>query len=383
MNIALCSDTFLPIVDGVGRVVYSYAMELANRKHACYVITPIQKTGYRGGYPFEIVDYLSVSTPTAAQYTAGAATLDAHYLERVSQIPIDLVHAHSPATAGIEALRLARRKKVPLIGTFHSKYYDDIKRYTHSDVISAVGVKLISSFYERCDGVWTVSEHAAQTLHDYGYRGDIKILRNGCIIQSPKKEWEEKARREYKLDKRPIILFVGQIDDKKNVMRIAEAAALMHMMDCDFQLVFAGRGKDEERLKAYVQESGMQAKVIFTGHIFDADILNGLYMASELFVFPSMYDTAGLVVNEAAMMGTPSLVLEKSAPAELIRNGENGLICENNPAKLSEAIRRYLFEMDENEKIRIAKEAQNTLPTSWGMIMDQVEERYKSLLNQK
>lgn len=379
MRIALCSDTFLPVIDGVGRVVYSYAKILSERGHQCSVITPIQKDGFRGGYPFEILDYLSVATPTAAQYKAGIATLDPHYLERVSSREFDIVHAHSPATAGTEALRLARKRKVPLVGTFHSKYYDDILRYTHSDVLSTVGVKLISSFYERCDEVWTVSDNAAQTLHDYGYDGNICVLRNGCDKKKPVAEWEAKAREHFKLDKRPILLFVGQIDKKKNVFRIVEAANILHMQGRSFQLIFAGQGKDEEALQKYIDANDMRAFTIFTGHLYDQALLNGLYMAADLFVFPSLYDTAGLVVSEAAMMGTPSVVVAGSAPAEIIQDGVNGLLCEDDTIKLSEKINRFLYKSDDAERTEIARAAKETIPQSWKSILNEVEEHYRRL----
>lgn len=379
MRIALCSDTFLPVIDGVGRVVYSYAKILSERGHQCSVITPIQKDGFRGENPFEILDYLSIATPTAAQYKAGIATLDPHYLERVSFHDFDIIHAHSPATAGTEALRLARKRKIPLVGTFHSKYYDDIRRYTHSDVISTVGVKLISSFYERCDEVWTVSDNAAQTLHDYGYLGEISVIRNGSELKKPKAEWENEARKKFDLDERPIILFVGQIDKKKNVFRIAEAANILHMQDIPFQLVFAGQGKDLEALRKYIESNDMTSSTVFTGHIFEQSLLNGLYMASDLFVFPSLYDTAGLVVSEAAMMGTPSLVVAGSAPAELIQDGVNGLICEDDTIKLSEKINQFIYKTEKKLKASVAQSAQTTIPQPWEGIMDEVESHYRRL----
>lgn len=379
MRIALCSDTFLPIIDGVGRVVYSYAKNLSERGHQCTVITPIQNDGFRGGYPFEILDYLSIAAPTAAQYKGGVATLDPHYLERVASHEFDLVHAHSPATAGTEALRLAKKRKIPLVGTFHSKYYDDIRRFTHSEVASTVGVKIISSFYERCDEVWTVSDNAAQTLRDYGYNGEIVIIRNGCELMLSEDAWKKKAREKFRLDQRPALLFVGQIDKKKNVFRIAEAANILKMQGLPFQLIFAGQGKDEESLKSYVEANGMQDSVIFTGHIYDPTLLNGLYMTADLFVFPSLYDTAGLVVSEAAMMGTPSLAVIGSAPAELIQDNVNGLLCENDTIKISEKMNQYLYKTDDAAKKALSKAARKTIPQSWSLILTQVEARYSRL----
>ena len=58
MKILEFSDSFIPIMDGVGNVVYQYAMNLPAKGHECYVVAPQTDTGYRGGYPFELVDYL-------------------------------------------------------------------------------------------------------------------------------------------------------------------------------------------------------------------------------------------------------------------------------------------------------------------------------------
>jgi 1,2-diacylglycerol 3-alpha-glucosyltransferase len=119
MRIVECSDSFLPVVDGVGRVVYQYACSLSHSGNECYVVTPLQNAGYRGSYPFEIVDFVSVKMPTAPQYQTGIAPLDLHYIERISQIKLDIIHVHAPGFAGVEALRLSEKLNIPLVGTFH------------------------------------------------------------------------------------------------------------------------------------------------------------------------------------------------------------------------------------------------------------------------
>ena len=70
MKIGQFSDSFLPIVDGVGRVVYNYATALSRCGEECYVIAPMADTGYRGGYPFELVDFISRSK--SARYAASS-----------------------------------------------------------------------------------------------------------------------------------------------------------------------------------------------------------------------------------------------------------------------------------------------------------------------
>ena len=122
LRIGQFTDTFLPVVDGVGRVAAAYANTLCEMGHQVTVVTPMYDTGYRGGYPFELVDFQGVSVPAARQYKTGEATFDQHYLQRMRMIPLDIVHSHSPFMAGSEAIRLAFQRDIPLIGTFHSKY---------------------------------------------------------------------------------------------------------------------------------------------------------------------------------------------------------------------------------------------------------------------
>ena len=96
MRIGQFTDSFLPIVDGVGRVVLNYALTLSDKGHECYVIAPMSKVGYLGNTPYELLEFLSVEVPTQKQYYTGIPPLDAHYRERIQRISLDIVHAHSP-----------------------------------------------------------------------------------------------------------------------------------------------------------------------------------------------------------------------------------------------------------------------------------------------
>ena len=215
LRIAQCNDSFLPVMDGVGRVAFQYASTLGERGHDCYVVTPMTNTGCRGKFPFEIVDYMGMPLPRTPQYHAGVAALDTHYMARMETVKVDLVHAHSPGPAGLEAIRLAVKQKVPLIGTFHSKYHEDILRVTRSEGLAAIGVRYVADFFDRCDEVWTVSRAAAQTLRSYGYHGRIEIVHNGTDIPVISDEDVHLARETFLLGDQSILLYVGQIDWKR------------------------------------------------------------------------------------------------------------------------------------------------------------------------
>ncbi len=377
MKICLCSDSFLPVVDGVGRVVYQYADVLSSHGHECSVVCPFMDFGFRGKYPFEVIDFSSVKTPSAPQYRTGIAMLDSHYAERIASLRPDIIHAHTPSFAGLEAMRLASKLDVPLIGTFHSQYYDDFKRVTHSDLLATLGVKFVVNFYENCDEVWTVSNYAAGILESYGYRGEIKIVPNGSDIRKADPENELTARARFHLDERPILLYVGQIDNKKNLPHVIEACHLLSRRGIEYQLVFVGQGRDQTSLRELSDTLGVDT--IFTGHIGDTDLLDGLYQAASLFMFPSLYDTAGLVVREAAVMGTASLVAKNSAPAECIQNGINGLVCEDDPESICDTAFHYLVEMSDREKNDLRYNAKRDIPLAWDGVIYDVERRYKYL----
>ena len=154
MKVGQFSDTFLPVVDGVGRVVSHYAYLMGELCEACYVIAPRQVNLVREGFSFEIVDYRSFPVPRNPQYRAGIPALDLSYRKRLVEIELDIVHAHSPFVAGREALRIARRRGIPLVATFHSKYYDDFYQTTGSKTLAELGTKYVVNFFAKCDQVW-------------------------------------------------------------------------------------------------------------------------------------------------------------------------------------------------------------------------------------
>lgn len=378
LRIGQFTDTFLPVVDGVGRVALAYADTLCHMGHQVTVVSPMYDTGYRGGYPFELVDFQAMSLPGMKQYKQGEAPMDPHYRKRMRMIPLDIVHAHSPFTSGSEALRLASLRKLPLVGTFHSKYYDDFLKATKSEKLARVGVKFVVDFYERCDEVWAVGQATADVLHEYGYEGDIQVMPNGVMIRKADADAVADAERRWGLDRDPMILFVGQMNWKKNILTVLEACAQLHAQGTRFQLVLAGQGPDLKEIEQKIHDLGLADCTHLAGHITDSRLLDGLYARASLFAFPSLYDNAPMVVREAAVMGTPSVLVRGSSAAEIIQNGENGYLCENDPADLARVMRQVLADPEAARKI--GENAKETIPVPWEKILETAVGRYERLI---
>lgn len=377
-RIGLFTDTFLPIVDGVGRVVHAYAENLSAMGHQVTVVAPMYDTGFQGGFPFELVDFIGASMPGMKQYKLGEAVMDAHYRKRIRMIPLDLVHAHSPFMAGSEALRLASVRKLPLVGTFHSRYYDDFLKATRSESVARMMTKFVVNFYERCDEVWAVGKNTADVLRGYGYEGEIQVMPNGATLRALHPSDVEEVTRRFRLGSDPVILFVGQIDWKKNILTVLEACAKLKARGEKFHLLLAGQGVNVHGVNQKVQELGIQDRTQLLGHITDTSLLDALYARATVFAFPSLYDAAPMVVREAAVMGTPSVMVRGSTAAEILRDGENGFLCENDPEDLARVIGGIL--KDPEKRNRVGEKARETIPVPWRTVLETAAARYERLI---
>ena len=91
-------------------------------------------------------------------------------------------------------------------------------------------------------------------------------------------------------------------------------------------MLFVGDGTDFSAIQAYAQELRLGDTCIFAGAERDRDRLRTYFCCASLFLFPSTFDTNGIVVREAAACGLASLLIKGSCAAEGITDGQNGIL---------------------------------------------------------
>lgn len=352
----------------------AYCQTLSRMGHRCLYIAPrdAAATSVPG---LETLLYPSMPIP-GEPYRVGIPALGRDFRRAARSVPFDVVHAHTPFLAGRAARRIARRRRIPLVATFHSKYYEDFYRVTHSRTLSLWALKYVVSFYNTCDEVWAVNDKTADVLRQYGYRGPVITMPNGTDPQSVSDETYRRVLARWSLrDGVSTLLFVGQMDFKKNPHLILRACALLRDQGEDFQLVMAGAGQDLERLKALAASLNLQDRVLFTGFVGDREEILSLYRRADLLVFPSVYDNAPMVVREAAAMGTPALLVRGSCSAEGVTHGDTAFCARLiPPASLRESWRRSPARPAQ------ARAPRDTIPIPWALLMEQVLERYRRLI---
>ena len=370
-------DNYFPVIDGVTETVHEYARHMENATVVC----PEMESRYLEKYdfPYRLVTSRTLRAPFS-RYAGAVPALDRQLAGKIAETQPDIFHVHSPSLLGKYAVSLGRKTGIPVVATFHSKVYDAILEFTKSRTIAKAATGRIVRLYESCDEVWACSEETGETLRSYGYRKPYYVMPNGTDVSVPSntQELKETAAARFRIPQdKHILLFVGQQIWYKNQRLILDTFRLLRDRSDDWFLVMAGSGKDEQDIARYAASLKLADRVCFTGLIKDRDLLRGIYLASDLLFFPSVFDNAPLVLREAAVLAVPTLAVEGSNAAAAIRKDVSGFTAAATP----EAMRDEILRIFEAGNIRdVGRNAQAMIPVSWEKLIPMVLDRYQYVI---
>lgn len=378
MNIGLFNDNFPPINDGVALTVKNYADNMhAKGEHISVVTAKAPRARY--DYPYQVLPYTSFVVPQKAPYRWGLPQLDPILRYKLSHTPLDIIHAHCPFATGLLGIQEARRRHIPLVTTFHSKYRQDFEHSVKSERIVDQMVKLITNFYNHAYEVWVPQPAVEPVLREYGLTGHVEVMPNGNdFVSSPAEVEALRQHKRQELGLAPddtMLLFVGQHIWEKNIGFIIDALKLIS--DMPWHLYMIGTGYAEGLIREKIHQMGLDHKVTMVGVIDDREQLKAFDTAADLFLFPSLYDNAPLVVREAAAMHTPALMLMDSTSAEIIQSGYNGFLTINDVHVYARTLSHLITHHDEIR--RVGDNASMTIARSWSSIVDEVLLRYQDI----
>ena len=390
--IAQFNDSFRPIMDGVAICTENYAKWLNHDHEPTIVITP-GIPEYQYNDDFAVYAFASMPFLPMRPFRVGLPFLDPTFQRQLDSINFKLIHSHAPFVTGLMARKIALERGVPHISTFHSKYHEDFRRVFRSRTIVKELLKQVVAFFESADAVWAPNKSTAQTLWSYGYQGEIDIVPSGTDMSAPTPEeleqyraagWElfkSRVPAKFRLegfDRAPVFLFVGQHRWEKNLDLIIETLDQLNRRGADFRMIFVGTGYASDQLRREVQRRELEEKVAFVGVVVDRERIKGLYALADLFLFPSLYDTVGLVVREAAAFGVPSVLVKGSSATEGIEDGREAFFTGNSAGEMADLLGELTKNMDRIR--RVGEEARRRLDLSWRTIVSQVHQKYEAIL---
>ena len=380
-SICLINDSFPPVIDGVANAVTNYASVIQRDYGDATVVTPYYPDADDSAYPFPVLRYPSIDMTKLVGYRAGFP-LSAELMEQVEGRHIDLIHSHCPVTSMVLARMLRQRLNVPLVFTYHTKFDIDIANAIHSKLLQEASIKLLVENISACDEVWTVSRGAGENLRSLGYQGDYIVMPNGVDFPAGRVS-EEKARAVGEgldlPDGVPLFLFVGRMMWYKGLRIILDALKKLKDEGRDFRMVFVGKGTDGDAIRAYAEELALCDKVFFQPPCYDREVIRAWYCRADLFLFPSTFDTNGLVVREAAACGLPSVLIAGSCAAEDVTDGRNGFFIAENADSMAAMLRRLIPQRDLMR--RVGENAQREINLSWDDSIANACRRYEVVLD--
>lgn len=243
-------------------------------------------------------------------------------------------------------------------------------------------MKFIAKTFNGCNELWTMSPKLESLSHEYGYKGQVTILPNGSDIQASEETLKNISafRKQYAKRGEKLLLFVGRIHRLKNIEFILQVCSKLQQQNYPFKMLFVGSGQDLAHFQKRSKDLHLTDHVFFVGKVTDRAVLAKFYACSDLFIFPSKYDTDGIVKNEAAAFNTPSILLKDCFAASNITDNENGYLEEENANKFAERITQIF--QDKSTYNKVCKNAQQTLFFTWPQIVEKAEKEYLRIIQQ-
>jgi len=336
--IVIGCDTFPPDINGAARFAERLAGGLSRNGHQVHVIAP--STNKRYGTYREIHDGVAIVVHRLKSYRlpqhqslrfASPLSLRRSVRNLLLKIKPDAVHIQSHLWVGRYLSKEALKQGIRLVATNHLMPENLIKySIPVPDFLEPIAKRIswldTYQVLKRAEVVTTPTRKAAEIL--VSNTPLRKILAISCGINANQfasaAEVSSSTRR---------ALYVGRLDYEKHVHVLIEAfSQLPKHLDVNLEIV--GDGRERQSLETWAGELGISDKVIFRGHITDAELPKA-YERATVFVMPSIAELQSIATLEAMASGRPIIAANAAALPHLVHEGENG----------------YLFQPDSSEDL--------------------------------
>jgi len=328
LRVAIFSDSALPVLNGVSVSVDALVGELRNQGHSVHVFTA-RYPGYKDPDP-NTYRCRAIETPISRGYPVSYPPFY-RMLLKFRRHEFDVIHTHTPFFLGMVGFRWAESHDIPIVSTYHTlydRYSHYFKLLPHRYVRFRIA-KHTNFYYNHMDHVITPSEASLKWLRRHTVTAPVTVIPTG--IPQGQTISRSDARRTLGIPPdSKVMLYVGRLAREKNIGVLLEMAALAFAEDRSLRLWLVGDGPYRDECVAMARTLGIGDRVRFVGAVPRTEV-DRFYAASDLFVFASITETQGLVVQEAMTYGLPAVAVTGGGASASIIDGSNGFVVKNDP----------------------------------------------------
>ncbi|MCC6483954.1 MAG: glycosyltransferase [Armatimonadetes bacterium] len=354
MHIGIFSESFAPVVNGVSISIETLGRELEKRGHRVSYFAP-NFPGYqdersnvyrlRSVRPSSIPDY-PIALPGGNRM-----------FDLFCSLRVDLVHTHTPFVVGTAGLGWAEATSVPVVSTNHTLYTEYV-HYFHgpSWMWRWLVVAWMRYYYNRCNAVIVPSNATGKILQSYGVKTPWRAIPTGIELNNGHSERFDLRAKYRMMPQDRLLVYVGRIAKEKNLELLLESFKIVSAEEPRARLVIVGGGPYLEELKENAKIKGIGVRTTFTGPLERAR-LRDVFSQADIFVFPSLTETQGLAVGEAAAEGLPSVAVASGGIPEFVRDGETGYLVGNDAREFSGRVLSLLRDDEQRRSFGAAARA--------------------------
>lgn len=338
LKIAMFTDTYLPTKDGVVTSILTSKEQLEKKGHEVIIFAPEPATGEREeGVQYykskEFKKYPGYNLPIYIE----------NKIDLLKELNVDVIHCHALAIMALRSMLDARETGKPIVVTFHTMVTDAAQYYNPFPFPTWMTQRLswiyLRKLLEHADEVIAPTDAIRKELclQAPGMR-HIDVVPTGIDCERFSTSVNgDRIREKYGLQNKKVLLQLGRVAREKNIELVMDSFADCVKRDDDIRLLIAGNGPAKEYYTEYAKKAGISDKTVFAGFVPDED-LPEYYAACDVFITASKFETQGLTTLEAMACGKPVAGINYRATSEIVHNGENGFLFEDNIKSCSDAI---------------------------------------------
>jgi len=334
MRIGIFSECYHPTLNGVVVSVDTFKCDLEKMGHEIFIFAP-RTRNFQDEDPTHIFRYPSLTWFGPNDYPIGIPFFAPSIKKKAGGLGLDIIHAqHSLGMISAQALKIGHLLRIPVVHTYHTLLTD----YIHWKIGAGLGrwyVKTMSTRYcNSCDQIVTPSPSMKKIVQSYGVATPIEPIPTGIEIEAfgqPFSRDELYEKWGVPKDKK-LLLYLSRVATEKNIDFLFEAIGNLAKKRNDFHLLIAGGGKELPDFKKKAVRLGIEKVTTFTDKQAKKDA-EKIFGAADIFVFPSITETQGIVIAEAMAAGVPAVAVGILGPTDIIKEGEDGFLT---PLKVDE-----------------------------------------------
>lgn len=342
MRIAFFSDTYLPNRDGVVVSMVTMRGEIERLGHRVYIFCSGSRRAKRENKDRRVFYHASIPFKPYPSYKI--AIFPFFSASKMKKLDMDIVHSHGMASMGLAAVRGAQEAGLPSIATFHTMIPRAVHYISRKSLLKKVmgraAWKYLKWFYGLFDEVTCPTDHTQKILDEHGIQS--VVVPNGIDTKrfNPRID-PARFKKKFGLEGKKVVLHVGRLVIEKNMDLLIDSVLLVKEEVPDAVFLVVGEGPARKYYEERIKRKHLESNFIFTGFVQDR-LLPQAYASCDVLAFPSVFDTQGLVALEGMACGKPVAAAKGSASEDIVKNGVNGYLFENNPDDCAEKIVRTI-----------------------------------------